>query len=342
VGILNVRALPFLVCGLFGCAADTVERPAPPPVDWRSLEAVASTPDAGPPSATQPERAVAQAYADALASPGFSSLGGLLDEEAHYTFAGTHDVLGREKVVQAHESELGAIDNRTVALTRVLLAESSQVVEWLLTGTHHATRKNVSVRGVTLLWTKDDGSITDLHLYFDEAALRAQAGQGPRGLNAPAVVPASGELPQRFEHKGSEREERGEATVRTSLDALENNDENAYAGTMTDDVEWSTLESSEPLRGKVIARGYFKTMRKAIGQLDTQIDHAWSAGTYVAVEYRISGEQRGPLGWVPAQKDTLVDMHVVDVSELRDSKIARLWRYDNPAQLVASPPGGAR
>jgi ketosteroid isomerase-like protein len=325
------------------CAAETVERPAPPPVDWGSLQARHETFDAGTPSATERERAAAQAWCDAVAAEGFAPLAQLLDEEAHFTFAGAQYVLGRDKVVREHQARLGMLDSRRVTLTRVLLAESSQVLEWTLTGVHTPTHKNVTVRGVTLLWTKDDGSITDLHLYFDEALLLAQVGQGPKGLTAPPPSPARGPVAlEHFEHAGTAAEEKDLGAVRASLDALENNDEAAYLNTMTDDVEWVIPEVAEPLRGKAAPKGYFKNMRKALGQLDTQIDHALAAGPFVAVEYRITGEQKAPIGWVPLQKDALLALRVVDVTELRDGKIARVYRYENPLQLLTGAAGGAR
>jgi hypothetical protein len=30
-------------------------------------------------------------------------------------------------------------------------------------------------------------------------------------------------------------------------------------------------------------------------------------------------------------------MFVVDVAEVHDGKIARVWRYDNPTQILSSP-----
>jgi ketosteroid isomerase-like protein len=315
------------------CASETVELPSPPPVDWRSLDARPIAPAAPAPSVTAREREVARAYADALASDGTAKLSALLAEEAHFTFAGSHDALGRDRVVQEHDARLGPLDERTAMLGRVLLDKSSQVVEWTLGGVNRLTHKRVVLRGVTVLWTNDDGSIVDLHLYVDAASPKAQA--------PPAAAAAAPPLAL-LEQTGSRDEEHSVATVRASLDALENNDEAAYLATMTDDVEWVAAEALEPLRGKVVPRGYFRTMRKAVGGLDTQVDHTWAAGAFVAVEYRITGEQRGPLAAAAVRGNALLDLRVVDIAELHSGQISRLWRYENPAQLPLPPPGGAR
>ena len=77
-----------------------------------------------------------------------------------------------------------------------------------------ASQKLVTISGVTLLWTKDDGAITDLHLYFDVAAVKAQLGPGTEapvsaaaqaaGSSAFDATLASGS-PEVFEQESSPR-----------------------------------------------------------------------------------------------------------------------------------------
>jgi hypothetical protein len=64
----------------------------------------------------------------------------------------------------------------------------------------------------------------------------------------------------------------------------------------------------------------------------------FDSAQYAVVEYTIAGEQLGPIGWVPAQKDAVIRLHLVDVNELRDGRIARIWRYDNPAETMTPGP----
>jgi ketosteroid isomerase-like protein len=206
-----------------------------------------------------------------------------------------------------------------------------------MSGTHEAIRKPVTIKGLALLWTKDDGSISNVHLYFDEALANAQIGVGPKELLGQTPPrPPSGPR-QEIEQTRSPEETANVAVVRALLDALENKNEAAYLAAMADDVEVTTLASARPAQGKTEARGYMKAMHKAVAQLDTSIDNIWGIGAFVVVEYHIVGEQRGPIGWIPAQKGNLLKMFVVDVAELQGRKIARLWRYDNPAQILAVP-----
>jgi ketosteroid isomerase-like protein len=286
-------------------------------------------------AATSRERAATDAYLKALSSTAFSDLGRVLDEDAHFAFAGFKDVHGRDSISHVHQALLGAFEPRTFVPSRVWLTEDSQIVEWTMSGVHNS--KTVAFHGLTLLWTKDDGSISDVHLYFDEAQVNGQLGVGPKQLTTLPPPPSGSSPRQDYEQARSPEERSNVDVVRAALDALENNDEAAYVATMTDDVEVTTLESAAPSRGKAEAGRYVQTMNKAIAHLDTAIDNVWGIGPYVVVEYHILGEQRGPIGWVPAQKDNLLKMFVVDVAELKGGKIAHLWRYDNPAQILSVP-----
>jgi ketosteroid isomerase-like protein len=89
-----------------------------------------------------------------------------------------------------------------------------------------------------------------------------------------------------------------------------------------------------PARGKGDAKAYFQSMHQAIGQLDTTIMSAWGVGPFALVEYSVAGEQLGRLGWVPARRDGVIRFEVVDLCEIRDGKIARVWRYDSPEEMT--------
>ncbi len=333
-----------IACGagllLGACGGETVERPPPPPVDWRSFE-VRGVPDAGARGPTARERAVGEAYTAALGAPGFAPLGPQLDDDVHFAFPGLEDAHGREAVMRSHDALFGSFDSRRVAMTRAWRTDSAQCVEWTMTGLQTrswmgviASQKPVTFKGLTLLWTRDDGAITDVHVYFDVALVKAQLGVGPKELLALPAPPVPSGAPQTYEQAGTAGEKAGVDVVAASLDALEKNSEGVFVDARTDDFEAYTLERAVPAHGKDEARAYFKAMHKAIGQLDTTIDNAWGVGQFAVVEYSIAGEQLGPIGWLPAQRDKVVRLHVVDVNELHDGRIARTWRYDNPAELL--------
>ncbi len=102
---------------------------------------------------------------------------------------------------------------------------------------------------------------------------------------------------------------------------------------MANDVEVNDAERAVPARGKSDAKVHYEGLHKAIGQLDTTIMGEWGVGKFAIVEYYIAGEQLGPFMWLPARRDQVIRFEVVDICEIRDGKIARVWRYDNPIQM---------
>ncbi len=333
----------FVACWLLAFAAgcsESVAQPPPPPVNWQSFSHPVVDAGAGP---TAKESTIAQEYASALASPGFAQLGHLLHEDAHFAFPGMDDAYGREPVVRAHEVLFGAFDQRRFALNRVWRSASQQALEWTLSGVQardwmgvKAAQKPVTIRGLTLLSTRDDGTIADAHLYFDVAVVKALLGGGPKEL-ADVPAPAMPSEPTQFIDQTPGGPDNFQP-VRRALDAIENNDESAYLAEMADDVEFRTLEHPEPVRGKEERRAYFKALHKAIAQIDTTVESSWSAGPYAIVEHWMAGEQIGPLGWVPMQPDHVVKLHVADVVEVKNDKITSVWRYDNSAEANAPGP----
>ncbi len=336
--------LPTLFVSLTFIACSS-ENNAPPaaPVDWHAFEvphgAVVAAP--GP---TPKERALAEAYVTAIASPELGALASHLADDVRFAFPGLPDGRGKDAVVQGHRTLFGAFDKRTMTITRLLRTDSAQSVEWTMTGVQArdwmgaaATNRAASFRGLTLLFTKDDGTISDCHVYFDAAVVKAQLGVGPKELAglAPAAAPSG--APQVVEGSHSAEEEHGIVAARANLDALEKNDEAAYLATMTDDVVVETLERAQPMRGRDDQKAYFKSIHKSIGQLDTTLDNSLAASHFAVVEYFIAGEQLSALGWVPPQRDRVVRLQVVDVMEVRDGKVAHVWRYDNPGQITATP-----
>jgi ketosteroid isomerase-like protein len=348
-----------LAAGLVACSSETVAMPPPAPVNWQSLE-LRPVADAGVDIVTAKERALPEAYAASLASPGeleggletphssigFADLAALLDEDAHFASPGMQDAHGRRGILLAHEALLGAFDHRHVAVTRVWRTPREQTVEWTMTGNQArdymgiaASQKPVAFKGLTLLWTQDDGRITDIHVYIDVAVVKAQLGVGVKALlSLPPPALPSGPT-QAFEQAPTpSADELGNVRlVRSWLDALENRREAEFVGAVDDDVELTTLERPQASRGAEAMKTYYTSMHKAVGQLDTTVTNAWGVGSYAILEYSIAGDQMGPIGWIPAQRDKVIRLELVDICEIRGGKIARVWRYDNPGQIAERP-----
>jgi len=336
------RELPALLTGLLAasCATDPLPLPPPPPVDWQSLERRPPS-DTSTEKATEKERAAAELYAKALTTD-FAQLAAMLDEDAHFSFGGK-DTRGRDRVVRAHDELFGAFDQRRFVLSRVLRTDRSQSLEWSFSGMHARawmgtapSQRPVAFKGVTLLWTNDDGSLSDVHVYFDPAIVKAQLGVGPSELQTLPLPPASSGAPQVLEQAGAPEETANVALVRAMLKALEDNQEAAFLSTLASDVEVFTLDRPQPVRGKDPMERLFKTMRKAIGDLDTVVQNAWGVQQFAVVEYSIAGLQLARLGRISFVPNRLFNARLVDIAEMRNGKIARIWRYDDSGSLEPS------
>jgi predicted ester cyclase len=336
-----LRAM-FVVVG--SCSSETVSPPPTAPVNWQSLD-VHPTPDAGPDIVSAKERALAAAYTSALSSPGFTQIAPLLDDEVHMGSPGLDDAHGRKEVMQAHEVLFGAFDDRKVTMSRVWRTADEQTIEWTMSGTEArewmgspATNKQATFNGLTLLWTKDDGTVTDVHVYVDVALVKAQMGIGPKELISPQA-PAPASAVQVFERpRGGAPQDKGNAAVAQAwLDALENLKEGEYVDGAANDVEIFEQEKAKPTRGKDEVKKYYKAMHRAIGQLDTTVISSWGVAQFAIVEYTLAGEQLGPIDWIPAQRERVIRFELVDIYEISGGKITRVWRYDNPAQILSAP-----
>jgi ketosteroid isomerase-like protein len=305
-------------------------------------------------------RALSGAYLSALTSPGFPALGSLLDWNVRYESPSIEDPPerghvshGRASVVAVHDEVFGAFDDRRVAPSRVWRAPNEQAIEWTFTGTQARNWMSVpapsdvvagrgggphrvAFKGLTLLSTRDDdGSVSAVRVFFDVALVKAQLGAGPRELVGlpPPTQPAGS--PQALDESvpPSAGSSKNVAVVESSLDALERDNESGYLDTMTDDVEVNTLERATPAHGRAAVKAYYEAMHRAIIALDTTVMKAWGVGQFAIVEYVIGGVQSGPIMWIPAQGRKQVRFEVVDLCEIRDGKIVRIWRYDNPLEI---------
>jgi hypothetical protein len=346
--------LTALALVLAGCSSETVAQLPPAPANWQSLHALPVA-DAGPDTVTALERGIPDIYVKAISSRAgegtdqFADLAPLLNTDlAGFTSPGMPPAHEPKAIVAAHDKLFGAFDDRKMVLARVWRTPAEQTLEWVMSGTQNrdwngvtATHKPVIFKGVTLLWTKDDGTIIDIHVYLDVALVKAQLGIGPKELlGSPQPTLPSG-APQVLEQAttSSVEDDKNVGVVKAALDAIENNKEPVFLGTMTDDLQIETLEHSggplfNPLHGKTDAKAYYEAMHKAIGQLDTTIISAWGIAPYAIVEYSIAGEQLGPIGWIPAKRDNVVRFEVVDLCEIRDGKMAHVWRYDSPGEML--------
>jgi hypothetical protein len=329
----HAMRLSLLALVLISCASERVDAPPPVPADWRSINAPPAVVVKGP---TAKERAIAEAYVTALGSPAFDKIGAMFDEMGHVGF-GRHEARGRDKIIEVHKALFGAFDDRKCALGRIWRTDDVQIVEWVMTGVQARewfgvaqTQRPVVIRGTAVLWTQDEGTLTDAHLYFSIPVVKAQLGVGPKELQDFVATSPPAPLTGAFDKEDSPREKLNEAVVRTMLDDFENGKENDFLAAFTDNVEIESV-SRPKTQKKEDVRSYYRSMRRLIGALDTQVVSLRAVTKYVLLENLISGEQYAAVGYTPAPPDHAASIEMADVIELTDdNKIAHIWRYENP------------
>ncbi len=330
---LPARALYGVLALASACAAETVELPPPAPAHFQPRAIAAASPT----TPTERERGVAQAYAHAMGSPSLEGLPALFAEDVHLE-CGDRDTRGRDRVVKRLQELFSAFDQKTFTISSVWLMDSTQVInsqaiEWTLSGvqtgdwmgippTHHAA----VIRGLTLLWIDDGGIASEVHVYFDEDAVKAQLAD----KQAPPVSSEPPAHPEVTQHSGSIEESSNVAVARGILRALQDDQESAFVASFAEAAEVTTIGRNETVRGRAGARSSFRAIRKSIRQLDTVFHNAWGVGRFAIVEYTLAGLQTASssrTGAAPGGSMHPLQLHCVDVDELEAGKITHIRRY---------------
>jgi hypothetical protein len=333
MGAVRAHAVA-LSLALAACGSETVSRPPEAPYDRQSLEQRAAPVDAPSLSATQKEREIADKYLAALAAPEAAALGPVLADDVHFTLAGlvTTDAIGRRDVLAAHDKLFGHYDHKSVVASRVLLTSDTQSIEWTLAARDTASGKPIGIRGIALVTTKDDGTIRDIHLCFDQGIVQAQTTGEPKVLAKLPLATLPSARREEVEQANVAEEAANVKVLAGAVDALDK-DEAGFLAAFAENAEIFTQQLASPLKGRNDLHAYYRTMHATIDGLDATVDNRWGVGKYAIVEYHVVGRQRAKYQYVPV-KDPVIKLYFVDVAEMRDAKIARVWRYDNPLQIL--------
>ena len=109
---------------------------------------------------------------------------------------------------------------------------------------------------------------------------------------------------------------------------------------MTDDVVVETLERAQPMRGQEDAAGLLQGASTTRSASSTRRSTTRTASRASRSSSTSSpGEQLGALGWLPgaARQGASASRWSTSI-ELRDGKVANVYRYDNPAEVLKASP----
>jgi steroid delta-isomerase-like uncharacterized protein len=337
-------ALPALAALALGaCGSSDVEQPPAAPVDPRIYQPAAVAAPVAIKSPFERERETLEGFGRAIVEPDLKALAPLFDPDADMSFPGMPDASDRDGLLKSMGDLFGAFSDRKYGASRIWQRGEAAVVEWTMLGTQSgewmgvkASGKRVGIRGVTLYWFKLNGLINDVHVYFDVGSVLAQLGAAPKGIDAPpagwpASVPAKADV---FVADGTEQEKKNVHTLNASYDALEAKNDAGFLAPFADDVDVFRLDRVAPERGKDERRKFAKWVERGLSSLAQNPTNAWGVGPYAIEEYTITGVNSGPIAGTPPSGHSL-QLHYVDVDEMKDDKIVRVWTYGNSMELLA-------
>ena len=92
-------------------------------------------------------------------------------------------------------------------------------------------------------------------------------------------------------------------------------------------------EKAQKIKGKDKAKVGPLEFAKAFPDLKVTVNNAWGFGDVAIVEYTMAGTQKGAFMGKPASKKAM-NVHGVDVFQVKDGKVAHLWTYENGMEMA--------
>jgi steroid delta-isomerase-like uncharacterized protein len=337
-----------LVLGLVvsACGGDEASKPpempaAPPPVAVVTPPAPVevAAPVAAKPTLGELLAANGKARTDAMAAHDAAKVAATYSEDAVVTSPGMPDAHGRGEIQASWQSRFDAFKDSKGWASRVWIKNDTVVVEWGWAGTNTGdfmgmkpTEKQVGQMGVSVMTYGADGLVKKENAYMDGVTMMTQMGLA-KGKVRPIPTAPSGP-PEMHMAKGTPEEDKNVELMKTMYTAMENKKEADFLGTLSEDVEYNDMTMPEGMKGKTEAKKYFGMITKALPDLKTPATTSMGVEDFAIVEFNMTGTQKGPMGPIAATKKP-VNLHGVDIFQIKDGKMVRGWTYANNTELLS-------
>jgi ketosteroid isomerase-like protein len=339
--MLPLAAAFFLVACSAGGSAPIVPPPPPqlPPPPSVSDDRAPDDDAAGLSAKKAPlsdlEVAAATSLIAAIAARDAKKIGDVYAADGVITIIGDRTLTGRDAIVAEYQRWLDGMSDLKFQLGRVFLNGNVVVAEWAFSGTHtgdflgaKATQSPVGATGASVLTFDADGHVTREERVFDIATIRKQDDKHAKAgsFRSPPPLPVSVEA---HVAKAPADGEAQLAIVRSLYAAMDGDKASDALALDAEDVAIEDYARARALKGKPAARTLFDEYESAIpnGSSTTMM---FAADEYVVAEREVR------TSW----KKKPMTAHFVEVLEIRDGKIARIWTWSNSAErsAPAAPP----
>jgi len=304
--------------------------------DDRAADDDAPPPPAKKPTLTELEVTAASALIDAIAARDAKKIGEVYASDAVISIIGDRTLTGRDAIVAEYQRWLDGMKDLKFELGRVFQNDGTVVVEWAFSGTHtgdflgvKATQSPVGAAGASVLTFDAEGHVTKEERIFDIDTIRKQDDKRAKVGTFRAPPP----LPVNVEPHVAKSPADGEAqlAIARALYAAIDNDKPADALALAaEDVAIEDYARPHPVKGKAAARTLLEEYEAALPNR-TSTTTMFAADGYVVADREVHASTK---------RRSFVE-HFVDVLEIRDGKIARLWTWSNPAER-SLPPAAAK
>ncbi len=258
-------------------------------------------------------------------------------ENATVSVAGLNELWGRDAVEQNMKEWFETFSNIKLGFRRVWVRGSNLIIEWVINGKH--TGELIGVKGqdnpighygLSIVWFDEEGKVKRENRYGELGTVLTQVGAAKA---KPREIPPVPEKPEMIVSKGGPEEQKALESAQALHGALQRKSEAAFLGALADDIQYEGVLFLETVKGKAEAKKFFGGVTRAFPDLKLTNANSWGIGSYAIVEYSMSGTHKAALGALPASKKK-IDVHLVDVYEMKDGKAVRAWTYQNSVELM--------
>jgi predicted ester cyclase len=209
-----------------------------------------------------------------------------------------------------------------------------------------ATNKKIGMLFFHKLALDDENKAKEEWAYMDPMTFMGQLGLTPKG--APPVRPVMEkgvDAPMIIVAADDEKEKKNVEAAQAATKAMESHKTADIVATYTDDAVESDQADAKDLKGKKEIQGGTDMFLKAFPDFKLAGDAQYvGAGDYVVLIGKFEGTNKGALGKMKATNKHVTG-DFAEIIEMKDGKIAKLWRFRNgyamAAQLGLVPMPGA-
>jgi steroid delta-isomerase-like uncharacterized protein len=347
----------FLGVTLAACGGDEAAKPPEtplPPTPVATVTAAPTTTASATPPAPKPTQAelqitAAKTLTDAMNAHDAKKFAAAYTDDATLTVAGMPEMHGRAEIEKQLQGAFDGFKDMKFWIVASWSKGDMAFIEWGWSGTNTGewmgmkpTEKQAGGLGMSAFWFNADGAIKKENRYTDAATTMTQLGQVKGKARAIPTPAASVEM---HVAKGTPEEDKNVEAVKAMEASFESKKEADFLASMTDDVEYADMSMPENSKGKGEAKKFFAMFTKAIPDIKNTVSNATGVEDFVIVESNVTGTQKGALGPFAASKKP-VNMHGIDIFQLKDGKVVKGWTFSNNVELltqigVMKPPAAA-